>query len=84
MAKLQDTEILTNQVYLNIKNDEEVETKSMSTTQALADYGGLDVLSIGELRYGSSQHKPDQKRGRSKRAEEDTRQEGVTDILLQA
>lgn len=84
MAKLRETEILTNKVYLNIENDDEVETKSMSTEDALADYGDLEVLSVGEPRYGSSQRKPDNKRGRSKRAGEDTRQEGMTDILLQA
>jgi len=56
----------------------------MSTEDALADYGDLEVLSVGEPRYGSSQRKPDNKRGRSKRAGEDTRQEGMTDILLQA
>lgn len=84
MAKLRETEILTNKVYLNIEKNDEVETKSMSTEDALADYGDLEVLSVGEPRYGSSQRKPDNKRGRSKRAGEDTRLEGMTDILLQA
>lgn len=56
MAKFKDTEILTRQVYLNIESEErgEVETKSMTTQKALAEYGELEVLEVGDPQYASA------------------------------
>ena len=51
MAKFKDIEILTKQVYLNIEKNEEVETKGMTTKDAIANYGELEVLEVGEPQY---------------------------------
>lgn len=90
MAKLRETGILTNKVYLNIeKNDGTVDTISLSTEQSLADYGELEVVSVGEPVY---QEEPsvaadEGKRGRrrpssAKQEEDDGRKVGVTDVML--
>lgn len=84
MAKLRETEILTNKVYLNIeKNDGTVDTISLSTEQSLADYGELEVLAMGEPRYGNEPRDGAGHRGRRKSSQKDDgRREGVTDVVL--
>lgn len=85
MAKLRETEILTNKVYLNIeKNDGTVDTISLSTEQSLADYGELEVLAMGEPRYGNESRDASGHHGRRKSSKKDDgKREGVTNIVLQ-
>lgn len=90
MAKLKDTEILTRQVYLNIESEErgEVETKDMATKDALAEYGELEVLEVGEPQYssesaGGGAGAGSARNGRKgKREDEDPRRPGSTAVKL--
>ena len=87
MEKLKNLEILTNRVYLNIKKEggDEVETRGMAAIDAIAEYGELEVLSVGDPRYDSEtslQQTATRTRRRAKSGD-DTRKTGVTDILLQ-
>ena len=90
MPKLRELEILTKQVYLNIEREEEVETVSMSTEQAISEYGELEVVSVGEPRYDSNteaggateEEKPCKRRKQA--PADDGRKAGTTDIILRA
>lgn len=89
MAKLKDTEILTRQVYLNIESEErnEVDTKGMTTQEAIAEYGELEVLEVGDPQYTNTEGKADAstaKGKRSKREADDPRKPGTTNVRLKA
>lgn len=88
MAKFKDTEILTRQVYLNIESEErsEVETKGMTTQEALAEYGELEVLEVGDPQYSNEGSAPaGSPAGKhSKREADDTRRPGTTNVRLKA
>lgn len=90
MEKFKDTEILTRQVYLNIESEErsEVETKGMTTQEAIAEYGELEVLVVGEPQY-ASESKATVPAGspagkHSKREADDHRRPGTTNVRLKA
>lgn len=57
MKKFKDTEILTDNVYLNIENGSLVKTVSMTTKEAQNIYGELDVVSVSEPRYEGGEGK---------------------------
>lgn len=86
MAKLKDTEVLTKQVYLNIKRENEVETKQMRTAEALKVYGDKEVVFMYEPRYSEERecNEPDvvKKARKAGLVEDDKRKAGVTDIIL--
>ena len=86
MAKFKDTEVLTKQVYLNIKQGDSVETRTMPTAQALQVYGEKEVVFIYEPRYTSEQTMQEPaivKRARKDGiVPKDTRKDGVTDVIL--
>lgn len=88
MAKLKDTEILTQQVYLNIENEQtaEVETKGMTTKEAIAEHGELEVIEVGEPQYSNTEQRVSAASpGRNGRKEEqDTRKPGTTAVRLRA
>lgn len=84
MAKFKDTEVLTNQVYLNIKQGENVETATMSTTSALRKYGEKEVVYISDPRYSEENitHEPD-KGNKGRKTSTNTRKAGITDVILE-
>lgn len=89
MAKFKDIEILTRQVYLNIESEErsEVETKGMTTQEALAEYGELEVLEVGEPQYTDTEGKTTVPAGSpagKHRKAEDPRKPGTTNVRLKA
>lgn len=76
MKKLKNTEILTKQVYLNIeKENGEVDTLSLSTEKAIADYGELYVKRIGEPHYSHEG-------GEEGANDSEGRKSGLTDLVL--
>lgn len=92
MKKFKDTEILTKQVYLNIeKENGDVETMSLSTVQALAEYGELEAVSVGEPNYyetateeSEDTQMPVREKSRHADKNDDGRKAGVTDVVLKA
>lgn len=87
MAKLKDTEVLTTNVYLNIKRGAEVETATMRTEEAMHKYGEMEVVYIYDPRYssdGQDNREPDIIRRARKDGvvPKETRKAGVTDIIL--
>lgn len=86
MAKLKDTEVLTNRVYLNIKKGEEVDTREMPTVHALKEYGEKEVLYIYPPRYSEEDkaYEPEiiKKARKAGVVPPDERKAGVTDIVL--
>lgn len=88
MEKFKDTEILTRQVYLNIESEErgEVETKGMTTQEAIAEYGELEVLEVGDPQYTDTEGKAEvsAKGKRGKREADDPRRPGTTNVRLKA
>lgn len=86
MAKFKDTEVLTNQVYLNIKQGENVETKTMPTAQALQVYGEKEVIYIYEPRYTNENNAPEpdivKKARKDGVIQKETRKAGITDVIL--
>lgn len=86
MAKFKDTEVLTKQVYLNIKQGDSVETKTMPTAQALQVYGEKEVVFIYEPRYMEGHAMPEPEIVKKARKDgiipKDTRREGITDVIL--
>lgn len=84
MAKFKDIEILTKQVYLNIEKNEEVETKGMTTKDAIANYGELEVLEVGEPQYTTVNEGTSPTGRKSKREDEDPRKPGTTNVRLKA
>ena len=89
MAKFKDTEILTRQVYLNIESEErsEVETKGMTTQEAIAEYGELEVLDVGDPQYTDTEGKATASGAKGKRGKleaDDPRRPGTTNVRLKA
>lgn len=89
MSKLKDTEILTAQVYLNIEHENgDVDTLSLSTEQAIADYGELEVTTVGTPSYdtsvsdGSAVTNTTTRRKGKKATDTTTRTPGNTDVVL--
>lgn len=84
MAKFKDIEIQTKQVYLNIEKNEEVETKGMTTQEAIATYGDMEVLEVGDPQYTTVNEGTVPTGRKGKRENEDPRKPGTTNVRLKA